>query len=110
MVNGKRVMVVMPAYHAANTLERTLADIPSGIVDDFLLVDDASKDDTVQEARRLGIPCVVHSENRGYGANQKTCYSEALARDADIIVMLHPDYQYTPKLIGAMVWPVAFLC
>ncbi len=107
MVNGKRVMVVLPAYNAARTLERTVAEIPPGIVDDVFLVDDASHDDTVALARRLGIPVVVHPRNRGYGGNQKTCYTEALRRGAEIVVMLHPDYQYTPKLIGAMAWLVA---
>ncbi len=106
MINGKRVMVVLPAYNAGRTLERTIAEIPSGVVDDLLLVDDASRDDTVEVAKRLGIPFVVHSENRGYGGNQKTCYSEALKRGADIVIMLHPDYQYSPKLIGAMAWLV----
>ncbi len=100
-------MVVLPAYNAGRTLERTISEIPQGIVDDLLLVDDASGDDTVEVARRLGIPCVVHSENRGYGGNQKTCYAEALARGADIVIMLHPDYQYSPKLIGAMAWLAA---
>ncbi|MGI9043029.1 MAG: glycosyltransferase family 2 protein [Gemmatimonadaceae bacterium] len=104
MINGKRVMVVLPAYNAGRTLERTIAEIPPGVVDDLLLVDDASRDDTVEVANRLGIPCVVHSENQGYGGNQKTCYSEALKRGADIVIMLHPDYQYSPKLIGAMAW------
>jgi len=107
MINGKRVVVVLPAYNAAKTLERTLAEVPSGIVDDFLVVDDASRDDTVEQARRLGIPCIVHPNNRGYGGNQKTCYTEALRLGADIVVMLHPDYQYTPKLVGAMAWQVA---
>jgi len=107
MINGKRIMVVLPAYNAGRTLERTVADIPPGLVDDLLLVDDASGDDTVEVAERLGIPRVVHPINRGYGANQKTCYSHALARGADIIVMLHPDYQYSPKLIGAMAWLAA---
>jgi glycosyltransferase involved in cell wall biosynthesis len=107
MINGKRIMVVLPAYNAGRTLERTIADIPPGIVDDLLLVDDASGDDTVEVAERLGIPRVVHPINRGYGANQKTCYTHALARGADIIVMLHPDYQYSPKLIGAMAWLAA---
>lgn len=107
MVNGKRIMVVLPAYNAGRTLERTIADIPPGIVDDLLLVDDASGDDTIEVAERLGIPWVVHPENRGYGANQKTCYAHALERGADIIVMLHPDYQYSPKLIGAMAWLAA---
>ncbi|HEU4880206.1 MAG TPA: glycosyltransferase family 2 protein [Gemmatimonadaceae bacterium] len=103
MIEGKRVMVVLPAYNAGRTLEQTISEIPMHIVDDLLLVDDASGDDTVAVAQRLGIPYVVHSENRGYGANQKTCYSEALKRGADIVTMLHPDYQYSPRLIEAMV-------
>ena len=100
-------MVVLPAYNAGKTLERTIAEIPPGVVDDLLLVDDASGDDTVEVAKRLGITYVVHPENRGYGGNQKTCYGEALDRGADIVVMLHPDYQYSPKLIGAMAWLAA---
>jgi glycosyltransferase involved in cell wall biosynthesis len=100
-------MVVLPAYNAASTLERTVAEIPREIVDDLLLVDDASSDETVEIARKLGLPYVVHPRNRGYGGNQKTCYTEALRRGADIVVMLHPDYQYTPRLIGAMAWLVA---
>ncbi len=100
-------MVVLPAYNAASTLERTVAEVPVEIVDDFLLVDDASSDATVEVAQRLNLPHVVHPRNRGYGGNQKTCYTEALSRGADIVVMLHPDYQYTPKLIGAMAWLVA---
>src|SRR5215210_381353 len=107
MINGQRVMVVLPAYNAGRTLERTIAEIPEGLVDDLLLVDDASGDDTVEVAQRLGIPSVVHPENRGYGGNQKTCYAEALKRGADIVIMLHPDYQYSPKLIGAMAWLAA---
>lgn len=107
MVNGKKVLVVLPAYNAEKTLERTLADVPPGVVDEFLLVDDASVDDTIARATSLGIPYLVHPRNRGYGGNQKTCYTEALRRGADIIIMLHPDYQYTPKLIGAMAWLVA---
>ena len=102
MVNEKKVVVVLPAYRAAKTLEQTLADIPPGIVDEVLLVDDCSPDDTVAVAQRLGIPYLVHERNRGYGGNQKTCYTEALRRGADIVVMLHPDYQYSPKLVGAM--------
>ena len=104
MINGKRVVVVLPAYNAGRTLERTISEIPPGIVDELLLVDDASGDDTVEVARRLDIPFIVHPENRGYGGNQKTCYTEALKRGADIVIMLHPDYQYSPKLIGAMAW------
>ena len=101
------MIVVLPAYNAGKTLERTIAEIPPGIVDECLVVDDASRDDTVAQARRLGIPCIVHSQNRGYGGNQKTCYTEALRRGADIVVMLHPDYQYSPRLIGSMAWQVA---
>ncbi len=100
-------MVVLPAYNAGRTLERTIAEIPEGIADELLLVDDASGDDTIEVAERLGIPFVVHTENRGYGGNQKTCYSEAIRRGADIVIMLHPDYQYSPKLIGAMAWLAA---
>jgi glycosyltransferase involved in cell wall biosynthesis len=107
LIKNKRVMVVLPAYNAASTLERTVAEIPREIVDDLLLVDDASRDETVEVARRLRVPLVVHPRNRGYGGNQKTCYTEALRRGAEIIVMLHPDYQYTPRLIGAMAWLVA---
>lgn len=107
MINGKRVIVVLPAYNAGRTLERTIADIPMEVVDDLLLVDDASGDDTVEVARRLGIPFVVHPVNRGYGGNQKTCYTEALKRGADIVIMVHPDYQYSPRLIGAMAWLAA---
>jgi glycosyltransferase involved in cell wall biosynthesis len=107
VIRNKRVIVVLPAYNAGRTLERTIADIPHEIVDELLLVDDASGDDTVEVAKRLGIPCVVHARNQGYGANQKTCYSEALERGADIVVMLHPDYQYSPKLLGAMAWLAA---
>ena len=100
-------MVVLPAYNAAKTLERTLSEIPAGVVDDLRLVDDASNDDTVALAQRLGIPCVVHPRNRGYRGNQKTCYTEALRRGADIVIMLHPDYHYSPRLIGAMAWLVS---
>ena len=107
MIEGKRVIVVLPAYNAGKTLERTISEIPPGIVDECLVVDDASRDDTVAQARRLGIPCIVHSQNRGYGRNQKTCYTEALRRGADIVIMLHPDYQYSPRLIGSMAWQVA---
>jgi glycosyltransferase involved in cell wall biosynthesis len=107
MIDGQRVIVVLPAYNAAKTLEQTIAAVPPGIVDDFLVVDDASRDDTVAQAHRLGLPCIVHAENRGYGGNQKTCYTEALRRGADIVVMLHPDYQYSPRLVGSMAWQVA---
>jgi Glycosyltransferases involved in cell wall biogenesis len=107
VVNGKKVLVVLPAYNAAATLESTLADVPPGVVDDFVLVDDASTDSTVEIAARLGIPYLVHPKNRGYGGNQKTCYAEGLRQGADIVIMLHPDYQYSPRLIGAMAWLVA---
>ena len=92
----------MPAYNAARTIERTYGEIPLDIVDEVVLTDDASRDETVEIARRLGLRTLVHEENRGYGGNQKTCYAEALRLGADVVVMLHPDYQYTPKLIAAM--------
>jgi glycosyltransferase involved in cell wall biosynthesis len=107
MIAGKRLVVVLPAYNAARTLELTIREIPTEIVDEILLVDDASGDETVAVAGMLGIQSIVHSENRGYGGNQKTCYAEALRRGADIVIMLHPDYQYSPKLIGAMGWLAA---
>jgi len=99
---GKKVVVVLPAYRAEKTLERTFAEIPHDVVDEILLVDDASNDGTVQLARELGIRTFVHDQNLGYGANQKTCYQEALLAGGDIVVMLHPDYQYDPRLIPAM--------
>jgi len=92
----------MPAYNAARTIERTYGEIPMDLVDEVVLTDDASRDETVQIAKRLGLRTLVHEENRGYGGNQKTCYAEALRLGADVVVMLHPDYQYTPKLIAAM--------
>jgi len=102
MIEGKRVAVVMPAYNAARTLERTLLDVNRQVVDDIIVVDDASRDDTVAVARKLGLEIIVHDKNRGYGGNQKTCYTAALAKGADVVVMLHPDYQYSPKLLTAM--------
>ena len=102
MMNGKKVVVVMPAYNAAATLERTYAEIPKDIVDDVILVDDASRDNTIEHARNLGIRCFLHERNWGYGRNQKTCYTEALKMGADVVIMVHPDYQYTPLLIPAM--------
>jgi len=102
MINGKRVIVVMPAYRAAKTIEMTWRALPYNIFDRVLLVDDASTDETVTVAKRLGIEVHVHQKNMGYGANQKTCYNAALATDADIIVMVHPDYQYEPRLVTAM--------
>jgi glycosyltransferase involved in cell wall biosynthesis len=107
MILGKRVVVVLPAYNAARTLIRTYEEIPHDVVDDVILTDDASRDDTVEVARRLGIHTLVHRRNQGYGANQKSCYTSALARGADIVVMLHPDYQYTPKLVTAMASMIA---
>jgi glycosyltransferase involved in cell wall biosynthesis len=107
MIDGLKVVTVLPAYQAAKTLERTLAEIPHEVVDDIVLVDDASKDDTVAVARKLGLRTIVHEQNLGYGGNQKTCYREALALGADIVVMLHPDYQYTPRLLGALVHVIA---
>src|SRR5436309_3888837 len=107
MLDGKRVTVVMPAYNAALTLERTLREINRQVVDDVVLVDDASQDGTARLAERLGLRTLVHDRNRGYGGNQKTCYREALRAGADVVIMLHPDYQYTPRLIGAMAWLVA---
>lgn len=116
MINNKKIVVVLPAYNAERTLEQTYREIPFDIVDEVVLVDDRSKDKTVEEARRLGINHIIqHEQNRGYGGNQKTCYNTALSIGADIIIMLHPDYQYTPKLIHAIsyviadeVYPVAF--
>lgn len=108
MLNGQRVMVVLPAYNADTTLVRTVNEIDRHIVDDLLLVDDASRDNTVAEAHRLGIPVIVHDRNRGYGANQKTCYRAALERGADIVVMVHPDYQYTPRLVPALASMIAY--
>jgi len=107
MLANKKVTVVLPAYNAAQTLKQTFDEIPHDIVDDIILTDDASKDDTVAMARSLGIPTIRHDRNRGYGSNQKTCYTAALARGADIVVMLHPDYQYTPKLVTAMASMIA---
>lgn len=108
MVKDKKVVVVMPAYNAEKTLEDTFNEIPFGLVDEVILVDDVSRDQTVEKAKELGIHKVIsHPKNRGYGGNQKTCYQEALLSDADIVVMLHPDYQYTPKLLEAMIYPIA---
>jgi len=103
MFHNQRIVVVMPAYNAARTLERTTSEIPMDLVDEIVVTDDASADDTVEEAKRLGLRTVVHSSNRGYGGNQKTCYQEALRLGADVVVMLHPDYQYTPKLLPSMI-------
>jgi glycosyltransferase involved in cell wall biosynthesis len=102
MLLGKKLVVVMPAYNAGKTLQQTYDEIPKEIVDAILLVDDCSRDNTVQLAEKLNVVVVQHEKNKGYGGNQKTCYQHACAMDADIVVMLHPDYQYTPKLIRAL--------
>lgn len=108
MINGKKLVVVLPAYNAAQTLEKTYREIPMEIVDEVVLVDDASKDTTVEKGKELGIQHIVrHEKNRGYGGNQKSCYAKALELNADIIVMLHPDYQYTPMLIASMAGIIA---
>ena len=108
MLNGKKIIVVMPAFNAEKTLERTYKEIPFEFVDEAILVDDASSDRTSEIAGRMGIHTVVHTENLGYGASQKTCYRAALGLQADIIIMVHPDYQYTPKLIPAMASMIAY--
>jgi glycosyltransferase involved in cell wall biosynthesis len=108
MINGMKIVVVMPAYNAEKTLEKTFNEIPLDIVDDVIVVDDFSRDKTLLEAERLGIRHIlVHEKNKGYGANQKTCYKKALGLGADIIIMLHPDYQYTPKLIHSMAYMIS---
>lgn len=107
MINGKRIAVVMPAYNAARTLQKTVGEIPE-VVDVKILVDDHSSDETVQIAQELGLRVFVHEKNYGYGRNQQTCYREALAAGADIVVMVHPDYQYTPLLVSAMASMVAY--
>ena len=108
MINSKKVIVVLPAYNASNTLRKTYNEIPFDIVDDVVLVDDNSTDETLKVAKKLGIEHVLkHDENKGYGANQKSCYKKALAIGGDIVVMLHPDYQYTPKLIHSMAYLIA---
>jgi len=107
MLDGKKVCVVMPAYNAEKTLRQTVSEIDRSIADDVILVDDCSPDKTVDIAKELGLHYIVHPKNRGYGGNQKTCYREALGRGADIVVMLHPDYQYSPKLMPAMAGMVA---
>ncbi len=108
MLNGQKIIVVMPAYNAALTLEKTVGEIPRDIVDEILLVDDASSDETVDLASRLGLTVFRHEENYGYGRNQKTCYREALQHDADIVIMVHPDYQYSPNLIVPMAGMIAY--
>jgi glycosyltransferase involved in cell wall biosynthesis len=107
VIHGKKLVVVLPAYNAASTLQKTLDGVPAGFVDEYVLVDDASADDTSALAADMGLHVVTHPQNRGYGGNQKTCYREALALDADVVVMLHPDYQYSPKLLVAMASMIA---
>src|SRR5271167_1789027 len=108
MLANKKVTVVLPAYNAAQTLKQPFDEIPHDIVDDIILTDDASQDATVEMAQSFGIATIRHDHNRGYGGNQKTCYTAALAQGADIVVMLHPDYQYTPKLVSAMASMIAY--
>jgi glycosyltransferase involved in cell wall biosynthesis len=104
MYQNKKIVVVLPAYNAANTIEKTISEIPAGIVDEIVLVDDKSSDNTIEVARKIGIHHIIqHTINKGYGGNQKSCYHKALELNADIIIMLHPDYQYTPKLLLAMI-------
>lgn len=104
MYKDKKVVVVLPAYNAANTIAKTILEIPDDLVDEIVLVDDKSSDNTIEIARKIGIQHIIqHKENKGYGGNQKSCYHKALELNADIIIMLHPDYQYTPKLLEAMV-------
>lgn len=108
MLNGKKIVVVLPAYNASLTLERTYNEIPFDIVDEVVLVDDHSRDNTSDVGRRLGIRHIIrHENNKGYGGNQKTCYNKAIELGADIVIMLHPDYQYTPKLIPSMCYIIA---
>ena len=108
MINGKKITIVMPAYNAEKTLRQTYAEIPFDIVDQVILTDDCSSDNTIAEARELGInEIIIHEQNKGYGGNQKSCYDRALATGADIIIMLHPDYQYTPKLIHSIAYIIA---
>ncbi|MFI3261667.1 MAG: glycosyltransferase family 2 protein [Rikenellaceae bacterium] len=108
MINGKKIVVVMPAYNAEKTLEQTYQEIPFDIVDSVILTDDCSKDNTIEKAKELNVDYILtHEKNRGYGGNQKSCYNKALESGADIVVMLHPDYQYTPKLIHSMCYMIA---
>jgi glycosyltransferase involved in cell wall biosynthesis len=109
MLNGKKIGIVLPAYNAASTLEKTYLEIPFDIIDEVILVDDASKDNTSEIAKKLGIKHIIrHEKNKGYGGNQKSCYAKALELDMDIIIMLHPDYQYTPKLIHSISSIIAY--
>lgn len=108
MLNGKKIIVVMPAYNAERTIEKTYREIPLDIIDHVVLVDDASRDQTSELSRSLGIDTLIHPQNLGYGGNQKTCYRHALELGADVVVMLHPDYQYTPRLVVSLAAMVAF--
>ena len=108
MLNGKQITAVLPAYNAAGTLKRTVDELDRNVVDEVLLVDDASSDDTVEQAEKLGLISIRHQENLGYGANQKSCYKAALDLGADIVVMLHPDYQYSPLLVPALAAMIAY--
>ena len=107
MIQGKKITVVFPAYNAERTLEKTLSALEREVVDDLILVDDCSQDRTVEIALRLGLHVIRHEQNMGYGANQKSCYRSALERGADIVIMVHPDYQYAPELVPAMGWLIA---
>jgi len=107
MLHNKKIIVVMPAFHAGRTLEATWRELPHDIVDEVIVVDDSSHDDTVSVARSLGLDVILHPRNMGYGGNQKTCYAEALARGAEIVVMVHPDYQYDPRMVTAMAGMIA---
>ncbi len=107
MLHGKKIIIVMPAYNAEKTLKTTYDEIPHEYIDDVILVDDCSTDKTIQVAKELNIKTFIHPQNKGYGANQKTCYKEALKLGADVVIMIHPDYQYTPKLLVAMASLVA---
>lgn len=108
MINNKKIAVIMPAYNAEKTLEQTYNELYRDIVDEIILVDDNSSDKTKEVAKKLGITTLAHDKNKGYGGNQKTCYTAALQTDADIVIMVHPDYQYTPKLVPAMASMLAF--
>jgi glycosyltransferase involved in cell wall biosynthesis len=109
MINDKKIVIVMPAYNASKTIEKTYRDLPLDIIDDVILVDDCSRDDTPIKARELGIANVIHHDvNKGYGANQKTCYKTALNVGADVVIMVHPDYQYEPRLVTAMASLIAY--
>ncbi|MCA1635823.1 MAG: glycosyltransferase family 2 protein [Acidobacteria bacterium] len=108
MLNGRKIIVVMPAYNAARTLRQTYDDLPFDIIDEVLLVDDGSSDTTVETAQGLGLTAFLHKRNMGYGKNQKTCYREAVKRGADIVVMVHPDYQYSPRLVLPLAGMIAF--